>query len=711
MKAIYHIKASMMVLAAMVACTEKEIRDESQNTTNNGLLQELSITGKDFQLDGETRSSVTIGDSGASFTWDEDDVIGIFPDKGDQVSFAMDEGAGTQTATFSGGGWALKSSAKYAAYYPHVYENRDLTKIPVSYVGQTQNGNANTDHIGAYDFMAASVTTPENGAVAFDMQHLGALVQLTITVPEPSTITKVVLTSSTEFKKTGTVDLTANTPTINADTQSNTFEIALNNITTTETNENVVVYFMVAPIDLTNSELKATIHFADETIREVEITGKNLQAGKAYRLTSEIEANFYLDGVAYLSNAGILSELISAEDKKTITSLKIVGKINGSDIITLNAMSALKSLDLSKANIVSGGQAYEDDWDEDDECPLYTKDNIIGSQMFWESKLEEIILPNNITSIEKRAFQRCKKLISIILPSTVTSIGTMAFYDCDELKSVTVQGDLTSIGWSCFMLCEKLENINIPNSVNYIGGEAFYECSSPKSVNIPPISAIYEDTFRSCSALTSVTIPNTVKVIEDGSFAFTGIKAINIPDGVTYLSGFDYCELSHITIPASVKIIGSGAFHGCNKLSSIIIPEGVTSIRDFAFDYCTGLKGALIIPDEVTSIGDYAFSHCSGLTSIIIGNSVRTIGYNAFRGCKGISTLTLPKYLNTIDNMAFGEMMLDSVTCLNNYPPTLNGDPFYNAETNILYVPSGTKDRYASSNWKCFSSIIELENL
>ena len=272
----------------MVACAELEVSENAQSS-NNELLQELSITGKDFIFDGETRSAVTIGDGGASFTWDEDDVIGIFPDKGDQVSFAMDEGTGTQTATFSGGGWALKSSAKYAAYYPHVYENRDMTKIPVSYVGQIQNGNSNTDHIGTYDFMAAGVSTPENGAVAFDMQHLGALVQLTITVPEPSTLTKVVLSSSTKFTETGTIDLTADTPAITAVTQSNTFEIALNNVTTTEANENVIIYFMVAPIDLTESVLTTTIYFADETTCEMNIIGKNLQAGKAYRLSAEIE--------------------------------------------------------------------------------------------------------------------------------------------------------------------------------------------------------------------------------------------------------------------------------------------------------------------------------------------------------------------------------------------------------------------------------------
>lgn len=289
MKAIYHIKASLLALAAMVACSEKEISNESQNSTNNGLLQELSITGKDFKFDGETRSSVNIGESGASFTWDEDDVIGIFPDKGDQVSFAMDEGAGTQTATFSGGGWALKSSSTYAAYYPHVYENRDMTAIPVSYVGQTQNGNGNTDHIGAYDFMAAGVSTPENGAVAFDMQHLGALVQLSINLDRPSTFNKIVLNSSAGFTETGTIDLTAETPSIISKTESNTLEIHLNNVTTTKENKNLIVYFMTAPVELTGSELTATIHFDNGTTCDIELTGKNLQAGKAYRLTAEVK--------------------------------------------------------------------------------------------------------------------------------------------------------------------------------------------------------------------------------------------------------------------------------------------------------------------------------------------------------------------------------------------------------------------------------------
>ena len=287
MKAINHIKASLLALAAVVACTEFDSIDKTHDSDDNAMLQELSVTVRDFHFDDETRSSVTIGEGGASFAWGEDDVIGIFPDTGDQVSFAMQAGAGTQTATFSGGGWALKSSAKYAAYYPHVYANRDLTTIPVSYVGQFQNGNADTGHIGAYDFMAASFSTPENGAVAFEMQHLGALVQLTITVPAPSTLTELMLNSSVEFTQTGTIDLTAETPSIASDTKSSTLKVDLYNVTTTEVNQTVVVYFMTAPVDLTDAVLTATVRFYDETMYEFAIKGKNLQAGKAYRLAEE----------------------------------------------------------------------------------------------------------------------------------------------------------------------------------------------------------------------------------------------------------------------------------------------------------------------------------------------------------------------------------------------------------------------------------------
>ena len=284
MKKFITKSTALLFLLAVVACSEEALVENV--LTNDGTIKEINITGKDFQFDGETRSSVTISENSASFTWDEDDVIGIFPNTGDQVSFAMDNGAGTQTATFSGGGWALKSSATYAAYYPHVYENRDMKAIPVSYVGQTQNGNNSTAHIGAYDFMAAGVSTPSNGKVAFDMQHLGCLVQLKINLLEEVGVSNITVKYGSNynamFATTGYIDLTSATPQINASgDKSSSIDIKLNNLRV-KADETAVIYFMMAPVNMEGKTIDVIVTEDNGFTRTFQIAGKNFVAGKAY---------------------------------------------------------------------------------------------------------------------------------------------------------------------------------------------------------------------------------------------------------------------------------------------------------------------------------------------------------------------------------------------------------------------------------------------
>ena len=666
MKTNYLI-ASLFAWAAMAACTEFEVIDEPQGSTGNGLLQELSITGKDFQFDDMTRSSVTIGENGASFAWDEDDVIGIFPDKGDQVSFAMEEGAGTQTATFTGGGWALKSSAKYAAYYPHVYENRDLTAIPVSYVSQTQNGNGNTDHIGEYDFMAAGVSTPENGAVAFDMQHLGALVQLSITVPEPSTLNKVVLTSSTEFTETGTIDLTVETPAIIAATQSNTFEIALNDVATTEANENVTVYFMTAPVDLTGSELTATVHFSDESTFDIELIGRNLQAGRAYRLTEVIPNN----QIWYTAD----------------------------QIITLSY--PLGDIETFGATVISN------DYDAEKKCGVITFDGdviTIGDYaLYYCTSLTSITIPDSVTNIADNAFRGCTSLtrfngkyasddgrfliiddklyaaapsglIECTIPNNVTTVGDFAFVDCtsltrfngkyasDDGRCLIIDGTLYAVAPSGLIEC------TIPNSVTTIGDIVFLSCSNLKSIVIPDsVTTIGDYAFSGCTSLTSVTIPNSVTTI--GRLSFRGCTC-----------------LTSITFPNCVTTIEDFAFSGCTSLTSVTIPDSVTTIGDYAFEGCTSLT-SITIPDGVTSIGNSAFRDCSSLTSITIPNSVTTIGSSAFGGCTSLTSITIPNSVTTIGSGAFSDCT--SLTRFNGKFASDDGRCLIIDETLIKIAPSG----------------------
>ena len=151
-------------------------------------------------------------------------------------------------------------------------------------------------------------------------------------------------------------------------------------------------------------------------------------------------------------------------------------------------------------------------------------------------------------------------------------------------------------------------------------------------------------------------------VTPSGSFRGAPWKSHNysiikctIENGVTSIGdyAFSYCtKLTSITIPNSVTSIGSHAFEYCTGLTSITIPEGVTSIGDNAFCYCTGLTN-VTIPESVTSIGSYAFSGCTGLTSITIPESVTSIEDWAFRGCTGLTSITIPESVTSIGGYAF----------------------------------------------------------
>ena len=282
MNKFFKTTTALLILTALVACGEDAAMDESLNLSNGKTLERISITGKDFQIDGATRSSVVVDNAGVNFLWAANDTVGIFPNSGSQAEFAMEEGVGMQTATFNGGGWALKHSATYSAYYPYNFYNRDLTKIPVKYEGQTQDGNAATTHLGAYDYMAASVATPSNGSVAFDMQHMGALVMLQTNLDEAKTLTSVALKANADvFTTVGTMDLSVVNPAITTTSTTNTFTIALYNFTVAE-NETSTIYFMLAPTNLVGETLEITLSDEDGEYIKYEVAGKNFVAGTAY---------------------------------------------------------------------------------------------------------------------------------------------------------------------------------------------------------------------------------------------------------------------------------------------------------------------------------------------------------------------------------------------------------------------------------------------
>ena len=134
------------------------------------------------------------------------------------------------------------------------------------------------------------------------------------------------------------------------------------------------------------------------------------------------------------------------------------------------------------------------------------------------------------------------------------------------------------------------------------------------------------------------------------------VKKVVIEDGVTSIGDFAffYCSsLTSIEIPSGVTSIGKNAFQYCSSLTSIEIPESVISIGNNTFEHCSSLTN-ITIPGSVTSIGNYAFYNCTGLTSITIPKSVTSIGNGMFKYCTGLTSITIPKSVTSIGSNVFG---------------------------------------------------------
>ena len=162
----------------------------------------------------------------------------------------------------------------------------------------------------------------------------------------------------------------------------------------------------------------------------------------------------------------------------------------------------------------------------------------------------------------------------------------------------------------------------------------------------------------------------SVKKIADNAFnGCSSLTSITIPNSVTTIGSgaFEWCSgLTSVTIPNSVTSIGEYAFYGCTGLTSIMIPNSVTSLGNSVFSGCTRLT-SVTIPNSVTIIGTYSFSGCEKLKSITIPNSVTSIGGSAFASCSCLTSITIPNSVMSIESRAFsGCSSLSSVTIGNN---------------------------------------------
>ena len=263
----------------------------------------------------------------------------------------------------------------------------------------------------------------------------------------------------------------------------------------------------------------------------------------------------------------------------------------------------------------------------------------------------EYVISNNVTSIGDSAFRSCTSLIGVTIPDSVTSIGASAFGYCTSLTSVTIPDSVTSIGASAFY------------------DTAYYNDESNWDKDVLYLSNCLIDTNDNFKLTTDYTIKDGTRIIADSAFSnFDNLISVTIPDSVTSIgnSVFEDCtNLASITIGNGVTSIGRWAFYNTayyndesnwntgvlyisdclidtnddfDSTTDYIIKDGTRIIANYAFSGCTSLT-SVTIPNSVTSIGSSAFDSCRSLRNVTIPNSVTSIGFGAFYDCTNLTNV------------------------------------------------------------------------
>ena len=322
----------------------------------------------------------------------------------------------------------------------------------------------------------------------------------------------------------------------------------------------------------------------------------------------------------------------------------------------------------------------------------------------------DLTIPSSVTSIGDYAFIDCTGLTNITIPSSVTSIGYAAFYGCSGLTSITIPNSVTSIGDYAFNGCSGLTSITIPNSITSIGNYAFENCTGLKTViNFSNLTFSTGSSSNGYVAYYADKVYNAPNGSIEGDFIFCK------PNDVNTLVGY-LGNATELTLPADYKgenyTIGADAFKGNATITSVVIPNRVTSIGDYTFYCCTGLT-SIEIPNSVTSIGNSAFNGCTGLTSVEIPNSVTSIEYAAFNGCSNLETIYISSAIESIGNEAFaGCDNIKEIKVGGKKPIWGNSSIFTHIayDNAILYVPLGSKAYYEKREpWNLFFYIVEMD--
>lgn len=332
--------------------------------------------------------------------------------------------------------------------------------------------------------------------------------------------------------------------------------------------------------------------------------------------------------------------------------------------------------------------------------------------MYWTG-IKTITVGKNITNIPDWAFAMQINCSSITLPSTITSIGSSALEEC-AFTSITLPEGLTTIGDYAFY-GSKLTSLLIPSTVTTIGNDAFLDNADLATVTCAGTApaTLANNVFGDGSNLTAIYVPagtsatyknawasyeSKIQDVPTTTFTYTATEKVTDFDdysrfkGALSVKSHDFADgAGTVVYEGYVTAVGQQALD-YSKLTGITIPESVTEIEQWAFQYSKSLATVTFAgTPALTTIGSRAFNSCEALTSFAVPASVKTIGASAFSNCSELTTFTFDgtPTLTTIGNSAFQDCKKLTSFTIPESVKTLGTTVFWFAGLTSLNIPAG----------------------
>lgn len=378
--------------------------------------------------------------------------------------------------------------------------------------------------------------------------------------------------------------------------------------------------------------------------------------GQNYVLTIKVpEDNFNL----------IIPNLFVETDNNNIATLFTIKWGDGTEEqLKLGLYNSTDSITFNHTYVNSGTYNIE----------IVNEDNIITDELFWSNKysdfrftdtykdyeidsdgkllancfrnlITKIIIPYGITTIRTDQFVYIYNLEEVVLPNTITTIGEGAFKHID--MSV-VTGDEVE------MQTNKHIKVNIPKYVKYIEGESFAKNKS----------------------ITSFTVTKDLVAVKDmnfvGAFSESGIATITFDDNfsVDSLSGYSIfkgCPITTLNLPNKLRLLSGAMFAQCNSLTTVNLPSDLVSLPSSIFEDCISLTN-VTLPSTLTTLGSLCFASCTSLTltDSVLPSGITVLPRECFRDCKSIVNLNLDNITTLGDSCLSGCTSLATITVSNN---------------------------------------------